>query len=144
MRTEAFCRPVGARTKFCLVDQGMNPLAVIFRPVGARLIREAQYFGKYQPQGGGRTQPGVKSTQWMQPREYEQKTDLAPTGRQKISVRLKFVTRNAHSSLCKTESAISFSGYAFSFSIDNARFLLKKSPFCPCIAEKREYLTESA
>lgn len=33
MRTGAFCRPVGARTKFCLVDQGMNPSApTIFLP----------------------------------------------------------------------------------------------------------------
>ena len=127
MRTEAFCRPVGARTKFCLVDQGMNPLAIIFRPVGARLIREAQYFGKYQPQGGGRTQPGVKSTQWMQPREYGQKTDLAPTGRQKISVRLKFVTRNAHSSLFVRLKAQSlFPGMRLVFQLTSALFLPKK------------------
>jgi len=97
MRTGAFCRPVGARTEFCLVDQGMNPLAIIFRPVGATLYDAHDITGNISPKGGGRTQPGVKSTQWMQPREYGQKTDLAPTGRQKISVRLKFVTRNAQS-----------------------------------------------
>ena len=128
MRTGAFCRPVGARSVFCPYSRGcihcvdFTPGCVLPPPWLGLIFPEILSLS-YQASPNG----AKDYSQGIHPLVNEAKFCPSPNGAaEKISVRLKFVTRNAQESLCKTKRAISFSGCAFSFSIDTALFLPKK------------------